>query len=671
MASPLAYTDHFYIETWTEEKGKFIYRKWVQYIDASRVGVISLLNEVEVQEDIEFKTGTKVTVPVESSDRARVVEAINLYLHYTKVKFTLEGFPFTRLNHWYDYIGDHWGLTIRESQHIVLVGGIPYTVNISAFYTYINNSDLSYLLTGDDRHGLFKYFNVFLNNIRECSVLLEVNIGEVDLSASREDMQYTDKTCRALYSKYFEMYKGFSLILTMDLVKNPSFGEACRIYSNYAYCFTKRDGLLNHIKWAKEDRPFSSSQELSASRHYFSSYYLDKQYSRSNHTEDRIVLKKLDRHYIDMRNKYKFVCVEEDSKNVSKYIKFYMQRLKDSNSWTFIGVTPKEQGELFNWVKDSYEFLDLEELEAFYKENYVSTSNATGTRIQKQLCRTYQYRGKVERDKAEDIGKLFLEATADKYPEDPQYYIVSEEYVNALSELGLCFNRYDYEEIAGYLNTYLKNKGIAQNDVYYSKKRYTYYSKGNWINLLELIKEDVELHKANEDKFFKAYFVRSFIKAKYPWMLNSKLINHVSNKGKFYSIIQSFANASDYLAKNYVMENLFLFTNNMYRQLHSKATIRYMSFSLGDLESMELLNLEFAKSFMIDILDFMDEYPLLKDVPHFTESKNKDIAEYINLVEKSKGDYTAIKNALEKEEVPTFASVLQYLHKPTQEFEVV
>jgi hypothetical protein len=106
---PLSYTDNFWIETFTIEEGINIYRKWVQYIDSTRVGVITLLEE-EIN-PAEFKQGTNILIPFQEKDLLKLVDSLSLYLRYTKSKYRMGEGQFNNLiltKNTYNYFGENW-----------------------------------------------------------------------------------------------------------------------------------------------------------------------------------------------------------------------------------------------------------------------------------------------------------------------------------------------------------------------------------------------------------------------------------------------------------------------------------------------------------------------------------------------------------------------------------
>lgn len=175
-ASPLSYTDSFFIETKTFEDGKYIKRIWVQYIDETLLGKLSLLEESECD-----STGTTIKVAIKREDYKKVEEAVIKYSTFLKVKpITNKKLIFPELE--YDYKGEGWASLknpkgrfdeerIQNTPHVIM-GGVPYILRYND------------LKMPDDIRNILNYwaFHIF------------VPIGSVSLTASRENLQFNQET---------------------------------------------------------------------------------------------------------------------------------------------------------------------------------------------------------------------------------------------------------------------------------------------------------------------------------------------------------------------------------------------------------------------------------------------------------------------------------------------
>ena len=641
-ASPLAYTDHFYIDTWTKEEGKTIHREWVQYIDSSRIGCIALQKE----EESEQPTGTLIRIPFEPNDRQRIVSAINLYLHFTKVKYKVKGFTFSRLDDYYDFIGSDWAFKrgnnyYRSPNHTLLVGDIPYTINSNTIAEYLDNNDLSHINNSDYQYS--ELFSTFLYNSFRQDTLLSVDIGKVDLSASREEVQYTDKSCIGIITLYYKMFREFMTLIYYDLVKSPNFGTACFLYSNfYDGAFTTSDGLLRKIKWEKEQRPFGTRQYLTSTNKTYQSYKLTTRYSRGANTPDKTVLKSQDIIAIETNRNNFFLIDDQEGKQLSKYVKFYLGKLDKPDSWNVIRLENLEdRTSLFDWIQEDYEFITLSSLQEFYKENYVKVKGPRRQTSDRSICKTFGYEGKVVREKADGLGKLFNEATAERVPESIQYYLVEEEYQSIQNEGGLKFSDYDYTEVAAKLTAYLSHKEIDPANLYYSRKAYNYYKNDNWVNLLDIIKEDYKKAIYKEANFFKEFYTVYLVNSDYKWILNDAYDNLVEPNGRFSYLRNVYKESLTSLKKQKFRILVLTMLKEDYRLVISRSTISYYEMPIEHLDDYKVS--DECKSACIKVHNLyktlLEKYPLLNIDRINRQFEVPDIAKYINLMEKDLGDY--------------------------------
>ena len=180
--SAFAYGDNFVINSFVDGK-KHSYNA---YIDDSQVGQISKLST----EDSNEERGIEIIVPVKSDDHDEFRnEAYNLF-RYFKVKPIVKGVAEFK----YDeqdilFSGDDWswsdGKTDRYSrgEAVAVMGNIGYPLD-----------EHSINIPRDDDH-------VGLSTLLCENLTLNVDIGDVEISASRENLQYTDYTRKQIIKK--------------------------------------------------------------------------------------------------------------------------------------------------------------------------------------------------------------------------------------------------------------------------------------------------------------------------------------------------------------------------------------------------------------------------------------------------------------------------------------
>lgn len=216
-ASPLAYSSIFYIETYTCENEQIIYRKWAQYIDSTKMGKLTLQIEEPAPDT---PTGTRITVPVEIvKDHLRVQYATVLYTQHLKVRPNILN---TELD--YDrsvpkYKGENWAWYITDyyrsgNKCKAIVGGVPYPISADVL-NQLKSKGNSY-----------KYDLAGIEALLNQSVHLYFGVGEVDLSGSREQLQYTEKTIAALIAGFNQLKEDMILLMSCKLVSTPNVYQA-------------------------------------------------------------------------------------------------------------------------------------------------------------------------------------------------------------------------------------------------------------------------------------------------------------------------------------------------------------------------------------------------------------------------------------------------------------
>lgn len=189
--TPFAYTDTFTIITVTEDDdGKKRERSYIAYIDDSRLGAISEVDTHEVDEST--STGTTISIQIAKKDFKTFIEAIKNIGSYWKVRPNIEGGTINWHEHEYAVEGSGWGIPNRYSYSryhrynynidpVVLIDEIPYTIRKGVIYPQYDTS-IEYRLLNSGIHMHFE-------------------VGEVDVTAPRDDLDYSDKTIEAIRNR--------------------------------------------------------------------------------------------------------------------------------------------------------------------------------------------------------------------------------------------------------------------------------------------------------------------------------------------------------------------------------------------------------------------------------------------------------------------------------------
>lgn len=109
-----------------------------------------------------------------------------------------------------DYYSDHSGVAV--------MGNVPYPINWDIISNKMN-------LRSNDRDQVLYDF------IRSNKTILRFSIGDLDFSASRESLEYTDKTCKVIVAKIRTILDSIFKILDTKIQTAKSYWEALLIYN--------------------------------------------------------------------------------------------------------------------------------------------------------------------------------------------------------------------------------------------------------------------------------------------------------------------------------------------------------------------------------------------------------------------------------------------------------
>lgn len=174
--APLAYGDSFIINSY--QNGTV--HSWNSYIDASNRGAMSKMGSAPTTEP----NGMEIIVPVKGNDiNAFHEKAINLFAYFDVTPELINATPedITLLNERKDktavFSGSNYRFTGQNWNSLVVMGGIPYKIDSSTI-----SADISFES----------------KIILDAGVILNFNIGELEIAASRETLNYSNNTKKKL-----------------------------------------------------------------------------------------------------------------------------------------------------------------------------------------------------------------------------------------------------------------------------------------------------------------------------------------------------------------------------------------------------------------------------------------------------------------------------------------
>jgi hypothetical protein len=179
--SAFAYGDNFLINSYVNGK-KFTYNA---YIDPSQIGMIAKMNEEETSEP----NGVEICVPVKYADIYGFTSKIKNFFKFWSSKVEVRGIDISEISlgnpsvegtNWKYFSNKQYSTAAFES--VIVMGNVAYPFNTGIMAEEIKN-------LYSEKIGKVSYSPSLAYNF-----IFYVDIGTVEVSASREDLQYTDFT---------------------------------------------------------------------------------------------------------------------------------------------------------------------------------------------------------------------------------------------------------------------------------------------------------------------------------------------------------------------------------------------------------------------------------------------------------------------------------------------
>lgn len=242
--SPFAYTDMYNIETVSvESDGVKRKRLYCAFIDETQNGD---LNCVTVDDSSE-PTGTKVRIPIQPEDFGKLKDHIRGICKYWSVVPVVNGEairPFNKesilkeTDEYYLFKNNYYG---SSKSTAVLVDGIPYDVNTTR------------MLSGESRETICDKYNIPESSYNTICKIYKADSGfraclklknfDVELSPSREDLIYSEKTKKRLFEFFLKIYEDITGEIKAEIEKCPTYVEAVKYFH-----LTLNESLKNAFK---------------------------------------------------------------------------------------------------------------------------------------------------------------------------------------------------------------------------------------------------------------------------------------------------------------------------------------------------------------------------------------------------------------------------------------
>ena len=237
--TPFAYTNEFVISTISEENGKRLHNVYQAVISnegGQEVSQLLLVSSNETKEN----TGTEIIIPIEESDKREFVSECTKATMLWDVQPTLivDGEPSSKKlnklidNENFKVVYGEYNANIFDSYHdgvIMQVDGIPYKLNVSQvgrvdsnISKHIECSKLFDMLTR------YNYDNIHRNTV------ITFETGELTMSASREEIEYTQENIDAIFKKVLSAEKCIEEMIVDSFESIDTKLGKIAIYNNYS-----------------------------------------------------------------------------------------------------------------------------------------------------------------------------------------------------------------------------------------------------------------------------------------------------------------------------------------------------------------------------------------------------------------------------------------------------
>jgi len=222
--SAFAYGDNFVITSYHGGK-KVVYNA---VIDTSKKGKISKLHEEDMAPT--DKTGVEITVPVCSSDFSQfVTKARHFYAHwdvipdvagYDRDTFCVSKKAILETESWKIFSDSD---SMSNTRLYALMGNVTYPLNFS-------------ILSEKSREETVRQNNTLLQNFlgrNYNSLLIKFDIGDLEISSSRESLQYSEHTLKNIYSKIDSVLAHIKNEVIAKFADQKNIWDAKELYYSY------------------------------------------------------------------------------------------------------------------------------------------------------------------------------------------------------------------------------------------------------------------------------------------------------------------------------------------------------------------------------------------------------------------------------------------------------
>jgi hypothetical protein len=234
--TPFAYSDEFFIDTVVNVAGENILYQYQALITSDGIRESSKMILINT-EKTEQNAGTKITIPVQEED----IEEFENELIYTTLFWSVKpefiGFNFKdkkQLNIVYEqeefmFVKDFY--IFGNDSYIILIDEIPYVFNNKKLQEINESLSKRFMIENDS----FKF-------------VLKFNTGEITVSGSREDVEYTKENIKKIIQRNNFIISEGEKMIKEKIEQANSYSEACKNASKiFNYEMGYRGSKINYL----------------------------------------------------------------------------------------------------------------------------------------------------------------------------------------------------------------------------------------------------------------------------------------------------------------------------------------------------------------------------------------------------------------------------------------
>jgi hypothetical protein len=233
--TPFSYSDTFNVVTIVDS----VKRVYNAFIDETRVGKVQLVSEAVCDEP----NGTTIIIPSKKEDFEKFTDSVISTTAYWDVRPLLLGKDpapqFKDENKilegsgWYITapICDRYGYT-PSSKALALIDGVQYDLDVNSIFNY------------DERYKADSSGVLLQTNIR-----INFRIGELTLSASRDNIHYDDRTKKIIKDKLDGIFAELISNIENSVKNAKTYSEACSLFNEVKNTFPA--AIRNNLSAAK------------------------------------------------------------------------------------------------------------------------------------------------------------------------------------------------------------------------------------------------------------------------------------------------------------------------------------------------------------------------------------------------------------------------------------